>query len=115
MRTRTGGGAPGRHHLRARRAEEGDVASFRRAKVLGWAARRNEEDAVGLTKVVPFLVEECFVDTEPAAVDTNARDDLERKQRKYLVTKVLDVFKDDTFKAGVEVTHWNGIPIERMT
>jgi hypothetical protein len=56
MRTRTGSGAPGRHRLRGRRAEEGDVASFRRVKVLRWGPGRNEEDAVRLpqTEVGPL-------------------------------------------------------------
>lgn len=33
-------------------------------------------------------------------------------QRKYLVTHVVSNASDSAFKAGVEVTHWNGVPIE---
>jgi hypothetical protein len=32
---------------------------------------------------------------------------------RYLVTRVLDGVDHPTFVAGVEVTHWNGMPVER--
>lgn len=46
---------------------------------------------------VPFLIEEYFEDG----------------QRKYLVSKTIAGINHPTFKPGVEVTYWNGIPIER--
>ena len=47
------------------------------------------------TAYLPFLIEECF----------------ENDQQKYLLTNIwLD---HPTFKSGVEVLYWNGIPIEK--
>ena len=46
---------------------------------------------------LPFMVECCF----------------ENGQRKYYVTNLSDGFTHPTFAPGVEVTHWNGVPIER--
>ena len=48
---------------------------------------------------LPFHIEECFAGTG--------------SQRKpiYVVTEVAGALSDAQFKPGVEVTHWNGIPI----
>jgi len=51
----------------------------------------------GKAAMLPFVVEECYED----------------KQRKYLVTRILKGFEDATFQPGVEVTRWNGVPIDR--
>ena len=48
--------------------------------------------------VLPFTVERCFVDSHAT----------------YLVTELLLGFSHPQFVRGVEVTHWNGIPIERV-
>ena len=50
-----------------------------------------------LTAFLPFQVEAYW----------------EKKARKYLVSHVVDGFRHATFKPGVEITHWNGVPIER--
>ena len=34
-------------------------------------------------------------------------------QRHYIVSKLIAGFQHDTFVPGVEVTHWNGVPIDR--
>jgi C-terminal processing protease CtpA/Prc len=49
------------------------------------------------TAFVPFLIEEYF----------------EEGQRKYIVSKTAEGFNHPTFKPGIEVVYWNGIPIER--
>lgn len=50
-----------------------------------------------LTAILPFLVEEYFDD---------------RQQAHYLVTKISSAAPaSDTFKAGVELIAWNGLPI----
>ncbi|MBD3887399.1 peptidase S41 [Phormidium tenue FACHB-886] len=49
------------------------------------------------TAFLPFLIEEYFEDGQP----------------KYLVSKVAGWFEHLTFKPGVEVTYWNGMPIAR--
>lgn len=50
-----------------------------------------------LTAVLPFLVEEYFDD---------------KQQPHYLVTKISSVLPaSDTFKAGIELILWNGLPI----
>ncbi len=46
---------------------------------------------------LPFLIEEFY----------------EGDRRQYMVSKVLTGFSHPTFKPGVTVTHWNGIPIDR--
>ncbi len=46
---------------------------------------------------LPFLVEECFEDGDPH----------------YLVTHLAQDFSHASFKRGVEVLSWNGVPIER--
>ncbi|UCH97096.1 MAG: peptidase S41, partial [Candidatus Aminicenantes bacterium] len=46
---------------------------------------------------LPFLIEEFY----------------EGNRRKFMVSKVSPDFSHPTFKQGVLVTHWNGIPIER--
>jgi len=46
---------------------------------------------------LPFLVEECYQDGEP----------------KYIVSKLIGGLKHDTFKPGVEILYWNGIPIRK--
>jgi hypothetical protein len=53
----------------------------------------------GKTAFLPFLVEEYFEGAPP--------------KRVYLVTKTRPGFTHPTFKPGVTVTHWNGIPIDR--
>jgi hypothetical protein len=52
---------------------------------------------------LPFHVEECF---ERARAQ-------EKPVPKYLVTEVSGKLSDTSFKPGVEVTHWNGIPMHR--
>ena len=37
----------------------------------------------------------------------------ENDERNYIVTQVSPTVKDTKFKAGVKVTHWNNIPIDR--
>ncbi|MEK6335679.1 MAG: S41 family peptidase [Acidobacteriota bacterium] len=37
----------------------------------------------------------------------------EKDKRNYIVTQVSPTVKDTKFKAGVRVTHWNNIPIDR--
>jgi len=54
----------------------------------------------GKTAFLPFLVEEYFDSTTPRA-------------RRYIVTKTLGLPPGDSFRVGVTVTHWNGIPIDR--
>ena len=51
----------------------------------------------GKIATLPFLIEEYFED----------------EQRKYIISKTAIGFDHPTFKPGVEVLHWNGIPIER--
>ena len=46
---------------------------------------------------LPFKVEACF----------------EGGLRKYLVARVADWFPRGTFRKGVEILHWNGVPIAR--
>ena len=53
----------------------------------------------GKTAFLPFLVEEYFEDNPPAP--------------HYLVTRTLPGFSHPTFKVGITVTYWNGIPIAR--
>ncbi|HEX2169713.1 MAG TPA: S41 family peptidase [Nitrososphaera sp.] len=46
---------------------------------------------------LPFQIEEYY----------------EGEQRKYIVSKLASGFNHPTFKPGVEVQYWNGVPIER--
>jgi Amidohydrolase family/Peptidase family S41 len=46
---------------------------------------------------LPFLVEECLV----------------RGASRFVVSKLASDFEHPTFQPGVEVTHWNGVPIRR--
>lgn len=50
-----------------------------------------------MTAFLPFRVEACF----------------EGGQRKYIVSKTVQGFSHRTFVPGVELTYWNGIPIDR--
>ncbi|PZD97116.1 peptidase S41 [Paenibacillus sambharensis] len=50
------------------------------------------------TAFLPFLMEEYY--------DGN-------DQRHYIVTKLIPGFEHDTFKPGVEITDWNGVPIDQ--
>jgi hypothetical protein len=54
----------------------------------------------GKTAFLPFLVEEYF--TAGAAPD-----------RRHVVTRLLPGFQHPQFVPGVELTHWNGVPIAR--
>jgi Peptidase family S41 len=56
-------------------------------------------DYQGRTAFLPFLMEEYFDNANP-------------RQRHYIVTKTRGL-NGSTFKVGVKVTHWNGIPIAR--
>lgn len=47
--------------------------------------------------VLPFLIEEYF----------------EGGQRKHMLSKWMKGFEHETFRPGVEILHWNGVPIER--
>jgi hypothetical protein len=49
------------------------------------------------TAFLPFLIEEFF----------------EGESRRYVVSKTFDGFEHATFKPGVVLHHWNGVPIER--
>jgi hypothetical protein len=51
----------------------------------------------GKIAFLPFLMEEFF----------------EGGNRQYLVSKMRQGFGDASFKPGVVVTHWNGVPIDR--
>lgn len=53
-----------------------------------------------LTVFLPFLLEECF------------EGDAEARRAVYLVTKVADSLRHPTFRAGVELLYWNGMPIQ---
>jgi C-terminal processing protease CtpA/Prc len=46
---------------------------------------------------LPFKVEACFEDG----------------RRKYIVSRVVDGFVNATFRRGVEILSWNGVPIEQ--
>ena len=46
---------------------------------------------------LPFLVEEYYENEEP----------------KYIVSKLVDNFNHPTFKPGVEILYWNGVPIRK--
>jgi Peptidase family S41 len=48
---------------------------------------------------LPFVIEECY--SRPGG------------PRHYIVSSLIPGFKHPDLVAGVEVTHWNGIPIER--
>jgi C-terminal processing protease CtpA/Prc len=50
-----------------------------------------------MTAFLPFQVEACF----------------ENNVRKYIVSRTVPGFKHATFVAGVELTYWNGVPIDR--
>ncbi|MHA2426943.1 MAG: S41 family peptidase [Candidatus Hermodarchaeia archaeon] len=49
---------------------------------------------------LPFLIEE-YIDTGLP------------KRKRYIVSKVMQGFTHQTFKEGVEVLYWNGVPIHR--
>jgi hypothetical protein len=51
----------------------------------------------GRDAVLPFRIERFFADGEA----------------RYVVTRVATGFTDALFAPGVEVTHWNGVPIDR--
>lgn len=46
---------------------------------------------------LPFMVEECQ----------------EGRRRHFVVSKIDESLEHETFRVGVQITHWNGIPIER--
>jgi hypothetical protein len=48
---------------------------------------------------LPFMIEECYPRPDGP--------------RRYLVSSLIPGFRHPDLVAGVEVTHWNGIPIER--
>jgi len=50
-----------------------------------------------MTAFLPFQVEACFVAGE----------------RKYIVSQTVPGFSHPTFARGVELTYWNGVPIDR--
>ena len=50
-----------------------------------------------MTAFLPFQVEACFV----------------AGKRKYIVSQTVPGFSHPTFVRGVELTYWNGIPIDR--
>jgi hypothetical protein len=54
------------------------------------------------TAFLPFHIEECF---EPAGPN-------KEPVRQYVVTEVASGLSDRSFKPGIVVTHWNGIPID---
>ena len=50
-----------------------------------------------MTAFLPFQVEACF----------------ENGVRKYIVSRTVPGFSHPTFVAGVALTYWNGVPIDR--
>ncbi len=50
-----------------------------------------------VTAFLPFLVEEYF----------------EQDTRRYVVSHVMDGFSHPHFKEGVDIVHWNGVPVDR--
>ncbi len=56
----------------------------------------------GKIAFMPFIIEECFI-----------KDNSGEKNPKYIVSYKMEGFGPKTFKKGVEITHWNGIPIKR--
>ena len=54
----------------------------------------------GHVAFLPFLLEDCVGDNSESP-------------RRYLVTKILSDFPKSRFGPGVEVTHWNGMPLEK--
>ena len=56
-------------------------------------------DYQGMTAFLPFLIQEYFAQSP--------------KVRRYVVTRVHPLLDHPTFRRGVNVTNWNGIPIER--
>jgi hypothetical protein len=54
----------------------------------------------------PFRSRTAFVPFRLEAFSENG-------QRRYLATQVSPTVKDPNFKVGVEITHWNNIPIDR--
>jgi C-terminal processing protease CtpA/Prc len=50
-----------------------------------------------ITAFLPFIVEDCFIESTC----------------RYLVTHVATGFDHPTFRKGVEIRYWNGMPIER--
>jgi C-terminal processing protease CtpA/Prc len=70
--------------------------------------------------ILPFLVESCIKDTQPTTGGEGQR------EMQFIVTGILspDRLKDflppnfdfhipTTFKRGVEITYWNGVPMQR--
>ncbi|MGY1694729.1 S41 family peptidase [Geodermatophilus sp. SYSU D00814] len=55
------------------------------------------EPFAGQVAYLPFQVERC----------------VEGAARRYIVSKTASGVSDPTFRVGVEVLHWNGVPIER--
>ena len=54
----------------------------------------------GHVAFLPFLMEDCAGATSESP-------------RRYLVTKILSGFPKSPFEPGAEVTHWNGMPMEK--
>lgn len=52
------------------------------------------------TAFLPFLVEDYFEGDDP-------------NSRRFLVTRLLQGFREPPFEIGVEVLRWNGVPIDR--
>ena len=55
------------------------------------------EPFANIVAILPFMVEDCY----------------DGVRRRYLVTHIVPGFENDTFLPGVEIVHWNGMPIER--
>jgi len=53
-----------------------------------------------LTVFLPFLVEECYEGAD------------QQRRPVYLATKLADALKHPTFRTGVELLYWNGMPIQ---
>lgn len=51
----------------------------------------------GMSAFLPFIVEDCF----------------ENNTCRYIVSHIVPGFEHSTFKKGVELLHWNGVPIAR--
>lgn len=51
----------------------------------------------GKAAYLPFLVEEYY----------------ENEESKYIVSRLIDNFNHPTFKPGVEILYWNGVPIRK--
>jgi hypothetical protein len=71
------------------------------------------------TAYLPFLIEEYFdrnakaADRRRSGEDADLMDVFDLEKRRFLVSHVATGLRHATFKRGVEVLYWNGVPINR--